>query len=200
MEAMNRVFRVSLVAISAMALGTPQLAQAHFKFLEPPSTWSTENGGKGDPPCGQGTPSGVVTKAQGGHAFTIRVQEFIIHPGHYRIALSTKSRSELPKDPDVMTTPDNQSISAPIDPNPKIPVLADGVFQHTTAPRPAEWKTEVTLPNINCDKCTLQVTEFMAQHGFNKGGGFFYHHCADLQITMDPSLPAAAKAWLDLSK
>ncbi len=25
----------------------------------------------------------------------------------------------------------------------------------------------VTLPNLNCDKCTLQVIEFMAGHGFN---------------------------------
>jgi hypothetical protein len=27
----------------------------------------------------------------------------------------------------------------------------------------------------------------MAEHGANVGGGYFYHHCAELQITADPS-------------
>ena len=49
----------------------------------------------------------------------------------------------------------------------------------------------VTVPNISCDKCTIQIVQFMAEHGFNRDGGYFYHHCADLQITADPKLPAA---------
>jgi hypothetical protein len=40
----------------------------------------------------------------------------------------------------------------------------------------------------------------MAQHGANPGGGFYYHHCADLQITADPKLPPADKAWPQLGK
>ena len=32
-------------------------------------------------------------------------------------------------------------------------------------------------------------------NGLNPGGGFYYHHCADLQITADPKLPPADKAW-----
>jgi hypothetical protein len=27
----------------------------------------------------------------------------------------------------------------------------------------------------------------------NKDGGYFYHHCADLQITADPAKPADTK-------
>ena len=60
---------------------------------------------------------------------------------------------------------------------------------HTT--RQAEpFETEIQLPNITCEKCTLQIVEFMAEHGYNRDGGYFYHHCADLQITADPSKPA----------
>jgi hypothetical protein len=39
------------------------------------------------------------------------------------------------------------------------------------------------------------VIEFMHPHGYNgdagknDGGGYFYHHCADLKITADPNLP-----------
>jgi hypothetical protein len=52
----------------------------------------------------------------------------------------------------------------------------------------------VMLPNVDCDRCILQVIEFMHPHGFNTstpgpGGGYFYHHCAELKITHDPALP-----------
>ena len=50
------------------------------------------------------------------------------------------------------------------------------------------------LPNISCKKCTLQVVQFMAEHGFNNPGGYSYHHCADLQITADPKKPLD-KGW-----
>jgi len=187
------------ILVCGILISTASQAFAHFRFVEPPSALSTENGGKGAPPCGEGTPSGIVTKAQGGHPFTIRLIEFIPHPGHYRIALSVNSRAEIPKDAEAVVK-DGQSVSAPIDSNPKIPVLMDGVFVHTTTPRNTEWKVDVTLPNLTCEKCTLQVTQFMAQHGLNPGGGFYYHHCADLQITADPKLPAADKAWMQLGK
>jgi len=190
---------VAPILVCGILIFTVSRAFAHFRFVEPPSALSTENGGKGAPPCGEGTPSGIVTKAQGGHPFTIRLIEFIPHPGHYRIALSVNSRAEIPKDAEAVVK-DGQSVSAPIDGNPKIPVLMDGVFVHTTTPRNTEWKVDVTLPNLSCEKCTLQVTEFMAQHGFNPGGGFYYHHCADLQITADPKLPPADKAWGQLGK
>jgi hypothetical protein len=186
--------------VAAVAMFGPAPAHAHFKFLDPPSTWVTENGGKGNPPCGEGIPSLVVTKAQGGHPFTIRLQEFIPHPGHYRIALSVDSRAELPKDPEAVVDDQKKSVSAPIDPNPKPPVLVDGAFVHTTTPRNTEWKMDVMLPNISCEKCTLQVIQFMAQHGPNPGGGYYYHHCADLQITADPKLLPADKAWMELPK
>ena len=51
----------------------------------------------------------------------------------------------------------------------------------------APWETDIQLPNISCAKCTLQVIQFMADHAYNQPGGYAYHHCADLQITADPS-------------
>ena len=52
-----------------------------------------------------------------------------------------------------------------------------------------EQETDVEIPNINCEKCTLQVIEFMGAHGFNKDGGYTYHHCADLQIRANGNKP-----------
>ena len=55
-------------------------------------------------------------------------------------------------------------------------------------------ETDVTLPNISCKKCTLQVVQFMEQHGPNNPGNYTYHHCANIQITADPKKPIDA-AW-----
>jgi hypothetical protein len=53
------------------------------------------------------------------------------------------------------------------------------------------WETDIDIPNISCPKCTLQIIQFMAQHGLNADGDFSYHHCADLEITADPTKPLA---------
>jgi hypothetical protein len=79
------------------------------------------------------------------------------------------------------------------------PVLAANLWPHTSTTDavyamqlrlPTGAKADVMLPNVTCAKCTLQVIEFMNQHPANMGGGYFYHHCADLKITADPALPA----------
>jgi hypothetical protein len=192
----NRFF-IPLIA-SGITLGIAPFAVAHFKLLEPQS-WITENN-LGDPqklgPCGgtsanAGTPSNIVNKAQGGSKLHIKIQETVFHPGHYRIALAVNSRDELPKDPDVVTRDSDKgpwSVSAAIARPVQPPVLADGLFVHT-ARTSDPFETDVDLPNINCAKCTLQIVQFMAEHGYNKDGGYYYHHCADLQITADPSKP-----------
>ena len=177
------------------------LAEAHFQLLEPQS-WLVENN-LGDPqklgPCGgtsanAGTPTNAVTKLQGGQKLHIKVQETVFHPGHYRVALAVHSRAELPPDPEV-TTRDTErgpwSVSALIQNPVRLPVLADGLFVHTTR-QTTPFETDVQLPNINCEKCTLQIVEFMAEHGLNRDGGYIYHHCADLQITADASKPVDA--------
>ena len=189
--------------LAAAALITP--AYAHFILHAP--TPSLAQNGLGDPqklgPCGgttanAGTPTNVITEAKGGDTVHIKIQETIYHPGHYRIALAVKSRSELPADPETVTrdTPRGPySVSAKIDPAPKPPVLVDGLFVHTTRPEAGSfWETDVKLPNINCEKCSLQVIQWMAEHGVNPDGMFTYHHCADFKITANPGLPID-KRW-----
>ena len=187
--------RISGFVLGGIALLFPDAAAAHFTLVQPPSSLATEDGGKGPPPCGEGVASGIVSSVQGGHLLTIKLVETVIHPGHYRVALSVNSRAELPVDPNVVTDPTGLSVSAAIQNPVKIPVLADGLFVHTTAPENATWQTNLMLPNINCARYTLQVIEFMAEHGPNAGGGYFYHHCADLQITADPAVGPIDTQW-----
>ena len=192
-----RQWRFAVLPVIAIAIAAP-FAGAHFKLIEPQS-WLVE-ADNGDPqklgPCGgtsanAGMQSNVVGKATGGQKLHVKVQETVFHPGHYRIALAVNSRADLPADPETDTRESARgpmSVSAKIQNPPQIPVLADGLFPHTTRATGA-FETDVDLPNINCEKCTLQIIEFMAEHGLNRDGGYFYHHCADVKITADPGKP-----------
>lgn len=190
----------TLLVLAALMMAVPTATYAHFKLLEPAS-WLIEDD-RGDPqksgPCGGsntdfGKPSYIVGKVTGGQKLHIKVQETIYHPGSYRVALAVNAPSELPLDPEattIMTDRGVQSVSAKINIPPSIPVLADGLFYHQTRAT-SPFETDVTLPNISCPHCTLQVTQFMEAHAFNNPGGYTYHHCANLQITADPARPLA---------
>lgn len=147
------------------------------------------------------TMSGIVSEAKGGSSLHIKVQETIYHPGFYRVALAVKSMDELPPDPVAVTRQTEkgpQSVSGAIQSNPQKPVIADGLFLHHTRPAAGTqlppFETDITLPNINCEKCTLQIVQFMEAHGLNKDGDYTYHHCSDLKITADPAKPID-KEW-----
>ena len=191
-----------LFLTSALVAVLPVLAHGHFILVEPAS-WLVENR-LGDPqklgPCGgtsadAGTPSNAIVKVKGAEKLHLKLQETIFHPGHYRVALAVRSRAELPPDP-LTTSRDTErgpwSVSAVIQNPPQVPVLADGLFPHT-AKTSDPFETDIQLPNITCEKCTLQIVQFMAEHGVNKDGGYFYHHCSDLQITADPAKPIDAR-------
>lgn len=192
----------ALVAGLGAAALAPHDVAAHF-FLEEPASWREQNG-LGDPqktgPCGnEGTAAatGAITAYQSGETITITFRETIFHPGHYRVALAVDDRSELPAPPPV--TPGSTDCgSVPIMDPPVFPVLVDGAVPHTS-PLTGEQTIEVTLPEgVTCDHCTLQVVQWMANHG----APCFYYHCADLAITdvvVDAGTGEDAGAQIDAS-
>jgi hypothetical protein len=197
--------QISAVLCASAVLLAAAPASAHF-ILVAPDSWLEANV-LGDPqkaaPCGasdltKGTPTGKITALRGGDLLHIKIKETIYHPGHYRVALAVLDRKELPADPEAVTRDSPRgpiSVSGKIDPAPRPPVLADGLFVHRERPAPDTfWETDVRLPNINCDKCTVQVIQFMEEHGLNREGDFSYHHCADVKITANPALPID-KGW-----
>jgi hypothetical protein len=194
------VRRCTILLGGCLLLALAPRGLAHFRLLEPAS-WLQESEELGDPqwsaPCGgtltnPGKPTGAISKIRGGDKLHIRIREMAFHPGFYRIALAVNSRSELPPDPDTLSEPGpngrQRSVSGAIHYPPAPPVLADGLFMHA-APFDKEQEADVEIPNINCTKCTLQVIEFMAAHGWNPDGGYTYHHCAELQINANPEKP-----------
>lgn len=192
MKAVSR--QSGLAAVFAVLAGT---AQAHFA-LDAPATWLAQDE-MGDPqkiaPCGGsnadgGTRTGAVTDVRGGELLRIAVTETVFHPGHYRVSLARRI-NWLPDDPvAVMKNTENgpRSDYAAIDPDPKPPVLVDGLWA-SDVKREGLLETEIRLPNIDCQGCFLQVIQFMENHPGVREGDFSYHHCAVLNITADTALP-----------
>jgi MYXO-CTERM domain-containing protein len=207
----HTIWTMSRPALACAVFGAllllPKPAHAHF-ILQTPDSWMSEDSA-GAPekagPCGNeggGTPTNKVTAYQEGQKITVTIDEVVFHPGHYRISLSMKGatdgdkvQADFPDDPTVTAGPPFNSGtmacasgpampcgSVPIQEPPVFPVLADDVFEHCTA-FSAPQSVTITLPaNVTCEKCTLQVLEFMSDHGLNQPGGCFYHHCADVSI------------------
>jgi hypothetical protein len=185
--------RTALVA-SCIVAAAP--AYAHFKLNSPASR--SEQDGLGGPqkssPCGlsdvtQGsddsTPTNIVVGLKAGGTVTVSITETVTHPGHYRVALA-QDMASLPPEPTVTPGTGFACGSVPIDAHPQLPVLADGLFVHTSSFNGMAQTAQVQLPpGMTCSNCVLQVIEFMGDHGLNNPGGCFYHHCSIVNITAD---------------
>lgn len=193
----KRARAAAMLAVLAALVLTPDGAAAHF-YLEGPESWR-EQGALGDPqktgPCGDegaAAETGAVTAFRAGDTVTITFRETIFHPGHFRVALAVTDRGELPAVPPV-TPGATDCGSVPIMDPPVFPVLADGVLAHTS-PLTGVQTIEVTLPaDVTCDHCTLQVVQFMSNHG----APCFYYHCADISVAsvvVDSGAPPADAA------
>jgi hypothetical protein len=171
-------------------------AYAHFKLDSPASRSQQDSlgGPQKSSPCGlsdvtQGsddsTPTNVVVGLKAGGTVTVSITEEVTHPGHYRVALA-QDMASLPPEPTVTPGTGFACGSVPIDANPQLPVLADGLFVHTSSFNGVKQTAQVQLPpGMTCTNCVLQVIEFMGDHGLNNPGGCFYHHCSIVNITAD---------------
>ena len=169
---MTRTLSVSLVLLVSAT------SWAHVKLLEPADWLITDS--LGDPqklgPCGgNGTASNVTTTVTAGSTLHVKWRETVLHPGHFRIAIAT-DRAQL-QDP-IVTSSGTACVSAAIQ-NPVVaPVVADGLFVHTSAAPQSTYETDIVVPNVACEHCTLQLIQFMSAHSTP----CLYYHCADLKI------------------
>lgn len=202
----SRGAALSAWAFGAIAAIAPLPAHAHF-LLEAPASYDALDPATGLPeklgPCGNEDPqtlTNAVTAFQEGQAITITVDEVVFHPGHYRVALAMTPdhmQASFPDDPAVTAGPTSSGTALCPNPYgetsacgtvqteapPAFPVLADGLFEHCVPFTEPQSATIMLPQGVTCSKCTLQVIEFMSDHGPNVPGGCFYHHCADVSIS-----------------
>lgn len=128
----------------------PCAAQAHAHLISPaPRTTQSLKAG----PCGGVPRTGKPTVFEPGQTITVVWAETQTHPGSYRIAFSPAN--DLGFDDNVLKS----NI-----PNP-------GGVQATNS-------TQVTLPNVTCSACTLQLIQVMT----NTNPPSNYYSCADIAL------------------
>jgi hypothetical protein len=162
---------VSLPALSA------SVASAHIRVDSPAPRW-TQN--PKPPSCGAAARTDPEERGprhtfQAGETITIEWTETVQHPGFYRIAFS--------EDGDDFVNPVDQSD------NTMYPgVLVQDIEDKNTSG--ATYSQSVTLPNINCDNCTLQVIQVMTEGSKapteSNPTNHLYFQCVDLELEGAP--------------
>ncbi len=144
-------------------------ASAHLGLDAPISRYGPDTLKTG--PCGVegGARSENVTYFEPGETIEVRWNEYIQHPGHFRIAFDPEGDDDF-VDPATMT--ELYSNGA---------VLLDGIPDQ--GPDRGDYAVEVTLPDVTCDDCTLQVIQVMYDKPpYTTPGNDIYYQCADLVL------------------
>ncbi|HWU89735.1 MAG TPA: SCE4755 family polysaccharide monooxygenase-like protein [Kofleriaceae bacterium] len=146
-------------------------ASAHIALTFPTPRTADQKAG----PCGAaGSTRGTqVSTFRPGDTITVEWDETVDHPGHYRIAFDNDGNDGFPN---------------PVQPDDNFPsTLADQIADKSGG----HYTQQITLPNITCTNCTLQLMQVMTTVvPYNS----FYFQCADLVLSdsADPTQPPAS--------
>ena len=171
--------RMALVGFSLMLGGR---AEGHIQLDEPTRRQADVSGpslAQKNGPCGLNQRSSNVTVFQPGESITVRWIETIDHPGHYRIAFDPDGQDSF-QEPICLTNCEN---------------LANPTFDFYDAPEilvdnipddPSRaYEVQITLPNIECENCTLQLIQVMYDkppYTLPPNSNDNYYQCADLVL------------------
>ncbi|MCA9614003.1 MAG: lytic polysaccharide monooxygenase [Myxococcales bacterium] len=179
--------RIAPFSLPLLALAWAAPAHAHLSLVDPPS----RSGGEvlKDGPCGEvGSVRGTrVTTFEAGQTIDIVIDEYIDHPSHYRVAFDVDGDDDFP-DPVCVENCDANGATAPVfAPGDPSIVLADFVADES-----ARMQTiTVTLPDVVCERCTIQVIQVMYdKRPYTIGGNDNYYQCADVVLVPRPGSDA----------
>lgn len=142
------------VAFALLTVVSAFPAAAHIRMDFPIGRYSDDF--LKDTPCGKGAGdprSGNVNTFEPGATITVRFTETIDHAGFYRVAF----------DEDGADAADFDAADAEL-----------GRLDDPADPDGVEKTIAVTLPDVECARCTLQLTQDMT--------GSLYYQCADLVL------------------
>lgn len=161
-----------LVIAGALFIIYPQAVEAHIRML--PNVWlaprSTSDSLK-TAPCGDIPRTSTPNILSPGQAITVNWEETINHPGYFRIAFSPAADLGFDQN-----------------------VLLDNIPHSDTLPLPRPYQTQVTLPDMTCIDCTLQLTQVMTDSNPPRN----YYSCADI-VLVSPGPTPPTKAASDLN-
>lgn len=168
-----------VTAVLALALASP--AAAHLALRHPRSRYGDTVLKVG--PCGVagGARSDNVTVLEPGAAIDVGWDEYVDHPGHFRIAFDADGDDDF-VDPTCSSGCDSRSPAIELYSN--AAVLLDGIADTAGGLGSAR----VVLPDVECSNCTLQVIQVMYDKPpYVLPGDDIYYQCADLVLRRSSS-------------
>jgi uncharacterized protein (TIGR03382 family) len=176
-------------------LGLPAIAHAHIHLLQPLSRTDDSVGNpQKDRHCGDPavTRTARVTMFKPGETITVRWAETINHPGWFRISFqpngetfrippASNGQAIVAGSPQASNMP-TEDLTGMMDPGGTGGmILKDRIPDGTTT-------TTVTLPNMACTNCTLQLIQLMINnppYTVGVDSNDIYFNCADITLAAD---------------
>jgi hypothetical protein len=164
-------------------------ASAHVELMTPPPRLAGQAGGNAlkQKPCGQSSNmrTEMVTTFKPGEVIEIKIKEYIDHPGYFAVAFDADGDNDFPfpianmddvdeatHDPKALFPLNDKVLGFHLD-------TADG---NCAASADKTCTISVKLPNIQCQNCTLQVTQFMTDKLGDGNDNEYYYQCADIKL------------------
>lgn len=149
----------------------PSIAAAHISLTYPPPRTSSQK----QRHCGLAgsTRGATVTTLEPGSTITVTWLETIDHPGHYRISFDDDGE-------DFLVPPTATESTEGMDPTVIKDLIPDVGGAVPSGGRP--YSFEITLPDIECTNCTLQLIQMMTEGGQYDSNSDLYYQCADITL------------------
>lgn len=170
--------------------------------------------------CGNpdGVPTGAVFTYKPGETISVSLAEYIRHPGYFRIAFDAEGYDDF-VDPRwiVALDPEGRAGGCPIDGSDQCrigdqatdgdffnneTVLMDNLNPHVRETAQSSYTWEVTLPDLECDDCVLQIIQVMEDPAGTAHGVYntttqndqndVYHQCIAIVLSDDAIAGQAA--------
>lgn len=152
-----------------VVISLPMEARAHLDMTSPVSRYGPDTLKTG--PCGVagGERSANINYFEPGQTIDVEWDEYVNHPSHYRIAFDEDGDDDF-VDPATMQeyySNDTVLLDAIEDDSPTYPL----------------YRVSITLPDVECDNCTLQLIQVMYDKPpYLVPGNDIYYQCADLVL------------------
>jgi len=178
--------RIALL-LASLSAGIAAPAAAHITILSPKPRAPANP--LVDAPCGPKAPAprgDVVTVYAPGEQITVQWKETVPHPSHFRVAFDSDGEDFL----DPTTLEDVAAAGTELGNG--VRVLADAIperdpFVFNGPP----YEQVVTLPEIECENCTLQVIQVATDTPPYGDDNDVYHDCANIALRRAGSASAA---------
>jgi hypothetical protein len=172
--------RLITLALSLLPLWmVSPVAHAHLRMAAP----APRHGGDGLKvgPCGEAasTRGEQVTTLRPGSTLRPEWDETISHPSHYRISFDPDGHDDFEDPPEMQAYESNDAVLLDAIPNEGGP----------------HFVRDVELPDVECERCTLQLIQVMYDKPpYEVGGNDIYYQCADLVLSRSAPEGAAGEA------